>query len=102
VDVDKVVRSLLSSMYTNRVSMDGTYAELFANVLCLQRLVTDLDPSFNLFDASYALFRAHQILGDEHCQRVFSKLHAYAPWPFWTALYKYNLYSGRHGPPIRF
>jgi aarF domain-containing kinase len=95
--LDFVVRGILRAVYLNRVSIEGRYAELFTNVLCIEGLAHDLDPRFNLLDCAFPLLRAHQLLGDRTFRTIFSSLTSFAPRPFWNAFYYVNLYSGYNG-----
>jgi len=97
IDIDHVVRGLLTLAYRHNVTIDGSYACVIANMLCLQGLVKDLNPNFNILDSGYPYFRAHQVLGDERCQRYFGTLVRWAPMLFWRGVYSFNWYSGLHG-----
>lgn len=100
VNINRVVRDIMATIYHHRVTVDGVYASQIANMLCLEGLVKDLNPQFNILDAGYPLFRGHQLLGDKWFQTVFAAVKKWAPPIFWTLVYRVNMYAGLNGESL--
>mmetsp|Transcript_16320 Transcript_16320/g.35753 ORF Transcript_16320/g.35753 Transcript_16320/m.35753 type:complete len:592 (-) Transcript_16320:123-1898(-) len=100
-DVGAICRECLQLLYRHGVSIDGNYATLIANMLCLEGLAKDLEPQFNVLDIAYPLLRAHQILGDAPFQRCFAVAAHFCPLPLWEAMYEWGLYAGLNGHTLK-
>lgn len=97
LDVGEVVRHLLQLLYKHGKGIDGNYATLIANMLCLEGMARDLEPKFNVLDVAYPLLRAHQLLGDDSFQRVFSTAQWVLPLFLWDFSYRVGLYAALNG-----
>lgn len=98
VNLGDVMRACLMKIRDHRVSVDGNYATLVANVMCLESMARQLNPSFNLLDSSYPLLRAHQLLGDETFRSWFSWMQRIVPGFTFPLMHHLSLYSGTNGP----
>jgi len=97
VQISEVVCGVLSSIYSHRVSMDGVYAAVLANTVCLEGLVKDLNPKFNILDSGCPYFRLHQLIGDAAFRSVFSTTLRLAPSWLWDSFFRMTVHAGLHG-----
>lgn len=101
VDLGAVLRGMLETVRKHHVSIDGNYATLVVNVMCIESMARGLEPRYNVLDAAYPLLRAHQIMGDTAFRRVFTGVqHTMPPFVFST-VHKMMLYQGLNGTPIK-
>uniref|UniRef100_A0A7S2MDA7 Uncharacterized protein n=1 Tax=Alexandrium andersonii TaxID=327968 RepID=A0A7S2MDA7_9DINO len=101
LDIGTVVRGVMQLMHRHGVNMDGNYATLIANMLCLEGLTKDLNPRFNVIDAAYPFLRAHQLIGDTSFQRWFTAATSLFPTAFWDLCFKVTLYGAKHGEHLK-
>ncbi|CAE8606478.1 unnamed protein product [Polarella glacialis] len=101
LNIGKVIREMMQLMYRHSVPIDGNYATLIANMLCLEGMARDLEPRFNVLDVAYPLLRAHQLLGDHAFQRVFATAQWLLPLPLWEASYRLTMYAALNGEQLK-
>lgn len=101
IDVGAVIREMMQLMYRHSVSIDGNYATLIANLLCLEGMARELEPRFNVMDVAYPLLRAHQLLGDRHFQQAFYIAQFTLPLSVWELTYRLALYSALNGEYLK-
>lgn len=101
LDIGRVVRGVMQLMHRHGVNMDGNYATLIANMLCLEGLTKDLNPNFNVIDAAYPFLRAHQLIGDIPFQRMFVVAAGLLPDAFWELCFRLTLYGAKHGEHLK-
>eukprot|EP00811_Abedinium_folium_P034184 NODE_7087_length_1610_cov_6.915037.p1 GENE.NODE_7087_length_1610_cov_6.915037~~NODE_7087_length_1610_cov_6.915037.p1 ORF type:complete len:465 (+),score=128.51 NODE_7087_length_1610_cov_6.915037:112-1395(+) len=100
IEIDVAVRAILSTLYTHCVTLDGKYASMIANIACLEGIVKDLDPRFNILDGAYPYLRTQQLLGDEAFRRIYRTFILSAPRWVWRLVYRVTAYSGIHGEQL--
>lgn len=101
VQLGPVLRAALETVRRHQVSIDGNYATLVVNVLCIEAMARSLEPRYNVLDAAYPLLRAHQLLGDELFRRLFSAVQHGTPPCVFTMVHRVMLYSGMNGESLR-
>lgn len=100
LDIGVVIRDMMQLMYRHNVPIDGNYATLIANMLCLEGMARELEPRFSVVDVAYPLLRAHQLLGDRGFRRAFCLAQWFLPLPFWELSYRLALYSALNGESL--
>mmetsp|Transcript_23101 Transcript_23101/g.50759 ORF Transcript_23101/g.50759 Transcript_23101/m.50759 type:complete len:621 (-) Transcript_23101:188-2050(-) len=101
MDIGVVLRDMMQLMYRHGVAIDGNYATLIANLLCLEGLARQLEPRFNLFDIAYPLLRGHQVLGDEYFRQGYIFAQWIVPLPMWEMFHMLSLYSAMNGEKLK-
>lgn len=96
-----VIREMMQLMYRHSVPIDGNYATLIANMLCLEGMARELEPRFNVLDVAYPLLRGHQLFGDDLFQRAFKLAQWVVPLPVWEQVYRFALYSALNGESLK-
>lgn len=59
VDIGEVLRDVLGIVRRYSLRVDVNYATLVINLLCIEGMATDLDPSYNLLDRARPLLWPH-------------------------------------------
>jgi len=101
LDIGLVIREMMQLMYRHNVPIDGNYATLIANMLCLEGMASSLEPRFNVLDVAYPLLRAHQALGDERFHRCFRWANWLLPACGWDLFYRFGLYAALNGDRLK-
>merc|ERR1712194_100638 len=97
IDVGDVVRDMMQLMYRHEVPIDGNYATLVANMLCLEGMSRALEPQFSIIDVAFPLLRLHEKLGDDNFQKLFFLAYRVLPLFVWEKLHSGAIYAALNG-----
>lgn len=101
LDIGEVVREMMQAMYRHCVPIDGNYATLIANMLCLEGMARAIEPRFSVIDVAYPLLRAHELLGDHWFQQIFFVVNRVLPLFLFESLHKAAIYGALNGPLLK-